>query len=322
MKIWAASCPAKIVLFGEWGVLKGAPAVASTVRSRFRVKTSQDPNSQKIQFIDESPDSRLRPVELSSIDDTPLPPDWIRLHRDFKFLLNEFRMERSGWKLQLQRDWKISEGYGSSSALTLCLYLALKSKLETQFKISEDLDTRARFFESSPEISSLIGLDQGSGLDFATQWMGGSVHYRKSESGRHVTPLQLSFPENLVILHTGRKVDTRSAIKSSDFILPLIQKLSASVETFVDKQDWERAIEQHYELFKNTPVVPQWISELRDDLLSKNICSALKTTGAGGGDALLIYLKQNKKSEFKEWAEKHSFWLGSFPFASQGAALS
>jgi len=215
------SAPGKLILFGEYAVLFGAPAVVAAMDRRAvvtmrpfagsgweiaapgliarRARLEVEPDNT-VRWHDEKLgrdaygliDQLLRGIgESGSIDLVKLPP--------LEAILDTraFFESAGGWESKL--------GLGSSAALTV----AFASALEVW---AGDEATS----EGTRRLQELVALHRGvqggagSGIDVAASFLGGVIRYQLAEDGSVTDAAPLALPENLrmVFVWTGRAAST------------------------------------------------------------------------------------------------------------------
>jgi mevalonate kinase len=271
-----ASSPAKLILFGEWAVLSGHPGIATALSPRMNLTVS--------------------PAEKLSFDaGEAAAPSFFEFNRACIELLG---LDGLCAELKWQREWKLCEGLGSSSATLATIAMAF-------FDESETADRSALWERLLPVLRAASGT-QASGLDLAAQLLGGSVVL---ESGR-VRRVELERPANLWLVHTGEKAVTPTELRSRKLDPGLMSEIGASARRFTQIHDYVSAIDEHYELLAQLGVVPQWVTEARETWISKGLVRTLKTTGAGGGDALLVWMNDPAAAQvLRVDVESRGWWI-------------
>ncbi len=225
-------------------------------------------------------------------------------------------------KIQIKIDchWQPTEGLGSSSAIVACL-LGFRESL---FRNPKNLNSRfqALFLEGRKIIQILQG-GQASGLDLAVQLWGGAVCVQSSRSLRNqVKPLKhFKLPRNLILIHTYKKFSTPSLIKkiksgnqkmNSHFFRPIVESTNKFLKSDKALNHWRQAIVEHFNAFKDKPLfVPTPLGKEMNSWLQLEYVEAIKTTGAGGGDALLGLMVRENLSLFKNELQKKRYKLRS-----------
>lgn len=207
MTVAQVSAPGKIILSGEYAVLRNAPAVVMAVDRRAVVSvtshehpwcTVQTPgyangswrcevsSSAKITWLDELPTSGLQLVETVVAQSGQIAPAIISVDT------SAFFDESSGIKF----------GLGSSAAATAALTAALGG---SQAAIA-DTWTMAR--------GAHAAMQGGSGADIAASCFGGLLNYRRDAAG---LPAKLNWPDALEfrVFFSGVAASTRTAVENA-----------------------------------------------------------------------------------------------------------
>jgi len=312
-------CPAKLILFGEWSVLHGSPALACTLGKYFSLKyQSQEANGalSSIVWNDDSPKNPLPSYTHNFTSD--VNQLWAKAQSFVELLFPKSFFESKKILMTLSRNWPLFEGGGSSSALGVCL-IYLKHSLLPNSKEPNSLSDS--FFAQEGDFQKLISFEGGSGVDFASQWLGKTILYSRNlqEKKFDLKNIEIQYPKELCLIHTKKKINTRQMLATFQPTSSQIRSIQTSVEKFITSHDWEEAIHKHFEIFSNTVVCPEEINHIHDELKSLKLLSALKTTGAGGGDALLCLLSsENKISELQSWCHERNYSLTRPKFAVEG----
>ena len=172
MSVSLASAPGKVVLFGEYAVLDGAPAIAMAVDRRARVRVASD--------------GRDLPGVDSALVDAVIDGMGASSALSCECDTSEFLDAASATKF----------GLGSSAALTVALCAAIKGDADV-------LDDAARIHRAWQG-------GVGSGVDIACAVSGGLVEYRAQ--GQRVVPLQWPAGLAFRLLWTGTASDTRDRL--------------------------------------------------------------------------------------------------------------
>jgi len=293
--VW--SVPAKMVLFGEWAVLAGHSAIATTLEPRFSLHCR---SAEVDRFVSVSPEGE-QTMNVTEVPDG----SYFAWARDMLvYLRARTRGPPRACAWRFERAWLESEGLGSSSALFVTLFAAFHEQ-ESPLHV-EDLRAAHREFMEG----------QGSGIDVAAQFHGGSIRYNLQQT----EALKLAAPEELFVFHTGDKARTLDSLRSRAPMPSELQtQISFSVARFLEDGDWERAIETHHLPLQTWGVVPPRVQQLRARWRERGFISALKTTGAGGGDALLCWLRPNRETAWREDVKSLGFgWVRKPVFGFSG----
>lgn len=210
-----SSAPGKLMLFGEYGVLEGGPAVLIAVNRRAHVSISSAERATVTSpgFINEPAffSYRKRPQTGTGVSDTAAPSliwEWesadmakrLRLVSTIgEQLLPVVPTESLKIELDTQElfDGPNKLGLGSSAALCVALSGALAHYADTNISL-EHCQQLHHSFQGS-----------GSGADVATCFTGGVIIYRTGND-----PLPISIPEglHLACVWTGISSSTQSML--------------------------------------------------------------------------------------------------------------
>lgn len=300
------SVPAKILLFGEWGVTAGGPAVCTALDRRLGLKVRRR-GGKGLRFISsegetdtEGPGHAVdgffgfaaRLVGALSEDDTKV---W------------------EGHELTFERPWRLEDGLGSSSAVTVAL-LCANYGLRGQ-----DPPDEAELWKQGRALLRRFQSARASGADLAAQIYGGTVVL----SDETIAPVNLKFPQELLVVHTGRKADTAAELANRGALpADFIRRIGDSVRAFLQTPDWERAIEEHADLLQGLGVVPDFVQAAARDWKKRGWIRTLKTTGAGGGDALLVWTVPDYRSLLEADLAARGWCRGQHRLGSPGWSFS
>jgi phosphomevalonate kinase len=313
----ALSAPGKLVLLGEYAVLRGAPAVVMAVDRRARVELV--PSGSELWSVTAPPlvadtlrfalaaDGSVRwlaepsaapcgldlvehllssMVAAGLLDATSLPPAAATL--DTRSLFED--VGGDGLKL----------GLGSSAAVTV----ALASGLAQWGGRGELLVDPLRWLDSLLALHRGLQGGRGSGVDLAASLLGGVVSYRLGADGRVAAADPLPMPSglHLAVVWTGRAADTGSMLRRLDERLAagdvaveaalgrLAELSSAGAEAFRHGRvaPFLEAVDAYCDAMEALgraaalPIVSAEHDELRG--LARRNRSSYKPSGAGGGD--------------------------------------
>jgi phosphomevalonate kinase len=317
----ALSAPGKLVLLGEYAVLRGAPAVVMAVDRRARVELAPSGNESwsvtalplaadtfgfalaadgSLRWLADPP-SAPRGLELVEhllgsmaaaglLDPTSLPPAAATL--DTRALYEK----AAGGGLKL--------GLGSSAAVTV----ALASALAQWGGRGELLVDPLRWLGSLLALHRRLQGGRGSGVDLAASLLGGVVSYRLGADGNvaDADPLPMPAGLHLVVVWTGRAADTGSMLQRLDERLTggdasVVAALDRLAELSVAGSEAFRlgrvdallaAVGAYCEAMESLgraaglPIVSAEHEALRR--LAHRHGAAFKPSGAGGGDLGLV----------------------------------
>lgn len=171
------SVPGKLILAGEYDVLKGGTALAATVAPRLTVTLALADGHQGATHI--SSDLWTAPRYLRRDDP-------VSFYGHDEMLTAAVAVALKTWNLpdlnvSVQSGFDVSSGFGSSSALRLAVLAAGKLLAHPDLNPS---NTRESMKESMLDCARLAYSLQkaaqsgASGYDIATQWLGGAVEFR------------------------------------------------------------------------------------------------------------------------------------------------
>ena len=282
------SVPGKIILFGEWAVTVGAPGVATALDCRLQLKISDGiPGETQLVSGDRT----------AVLHDEPIPGYFYLVSQTLLLLREESDPELwKGKTLEFISGWKAEEGLGSSSAVVLALLLA---------QAAGGTFARDHIWLRGREILRICQNPMASGLDLATQVQGGSVILQSDEA----LPFALEFPAPLRLIHTGRKMKTETELAERKITQNFAQGIQDSVLNFIRTRDWITAIREHAKLLEEFGVVPNEVREAAKEWRKLGWIEALKTTGAGGGDALLAWIHPGAEDLLLKDLEQRGWWM-------------
>lgn len=191
----SASAPGKIVAWGEYAVLAGAPACVMAVDRYARVKLSSatdlqlsaegfDTPSVQQQHLNwtHEPVAAMAESILQQWGYNAFPEHW-HIHQDTRSCYHH------GRKL----------GIGSSAALCVALYRAFTAALQLPASFPEALEIHRAFQGGS-----------GSGLDVAASWYGGTIRFQQQQ----VQPLPWPADLGFCVVFTGQSASTAEYLKN------------------------------------------------------------------------------------------------------------
>jgi mevalonate kinase len=132
---------------------------------------------------------------------------------------------------------------------------------------------------------------------------------------------QLVKPKEVLLIHTGKKQSTANELATRIPELSLLQELSNSAERFVQSRKWIEEMTEHHRLLESLGVVPAWLSDLKTNWEKRFGIRALKTTGSGGGDALLVWCDVDSQPAFRNELATLGFWEQLASWNAEGLTL-
>ncbi len=298
------ACPGKIVLFGEWAVLKGSPALSIAITQLCKTQ-------YEIQEV-----ARGRAVSVhwkTPLEELQFPN---AQEEDLSFLeklLFQIKPQFSA-ELKSEFEWDLSHGLGSSSALVLSAMGIFSSAAFKTF-----VEMNLIWLEARKLQQALQG-GKGSGIDLAAQICGGAVVVQ----GDSLQKFELKLPPEIFFLHSGKKHSTAQAL---EFGVPtdLYKKISKSSEQFLGggvNPDWEKAISEHNLAFRDSEILDSKITELSTHLKQSKISASLKSCGAGGSETIMVFAEVSRHEKIREIAERLGFKLIKHQINPKGFSIS
>ncbi len=271
-----ASAPAKAMLFGEYAVLEGAPAVALAFDRRITATARRTGRSRVA--------SDLLPGGALDVDVEGVLP-----HPVLRFVWPLLRAAGPGIELAFDAGFPPVWGLGSSSASTLAAAAALRA-LD-----GRDVSPGALFAEVLDRQRDVQGA--ASGYDAATQLTGGCTVFRPaspSPFGRARAAEGWSW----LIAWTGDKVSTGAMIRSvrerHPRGAPIYSRVGALAEEAVDRiaahdpTGVGGCLRRGQALLEELGASPAWATERARALAASPGVLGARLSGAGGGDCLVV----------------------------------
>lgn len=298
MKV-VASAPGKLMLYGEHAVVYGSPCIVTAVDQRVRV--SVEPNGEGEIHVC-SPNVGLdeyhKQIDRLGRDDVPKSMQFVE-HLVKRFYLKN-KIKR-GIRISTESDFSTQFGFGSSAAVVVALAKALARYFDVE------MDNKALFEMAYQAVLDVQGV--GSGFDVAASVYGGTIYY--------VTPGTVieeickgDLP--MVVGYTGVKADTPTLIRQVaelkrnegwvDSVFADITKLVDRAKLLFVGKDF---VQLGKLMNKNQKLLATLnVSSVELDKLIKASRDAgaygAKLSGAGGGDCMVAFVKENQKAKVVE----------------------
>lgn len=281
------SAPGKLMLFGEHSVVYGKPCVVTAVNQRIFVKITKTENDI---ILINAPEVNVKNYSIKVSD-----LGAVEYQKEVKFVLkaveNFFKKYKvsSGLKISTHSEFSSLFGFGSSSAVTVCVVKGLSKIFDIQ------VYNKSLFDIAYKTVLDVQGV--GSGFDLAAATWGGTLYF--VGGGKKITPINIK-PFKLIVGYTGIKADTATLIKKVarsidrnksrvDEIFDSITEIVEKSKKMLIKNDFaglgELMIQNQSLLNKLKVSVP-----MLDSLISASIKSGAygaKLSGAGGGDCMI-----------------------------------
>jgi phosphomevalonate kinase len=309
-RVVQATAPGKLVFAGEYAVLEGAPAIATSVGARARA-TVADLAGKTYELCINNSDTifRFAPHDDGSLDWLALPArDTGLIEAVYRTLVAADLWQPPPEALRIQLDSRAfftttpdgvehKLGFGSSAAVCVALTAALLWRAGIAPEAAPALNAH-RLFQAG----------KGSGIDVACSFAGGTIEYFRSVSGSPAWR-NIPWPDGLYVLPvwTGLSASTAVMLDKLDNYRQaepasydnFLADLTASSNYVVTQ--WEAgqaaivlaAIEdfsQHLRALDTTAGVGIW-SEIHQTLgrIAAEAGAVYKPSGAGGGDFGLAF---------------------------------
>ena len=299
-----AKIPGKIMLAGEYAVLYGGEALAFTV-DRF-MEVSASPHPERFCLI-----SNLWQEPL--IFDGENPPSHLLMDPFVETVLSGAQLcSIRGATVDVRSQLSTQFGIGSSSALRLGVLLALRG-LDADKSYFEEVPTQ-RHWELARLAHDLQRRQQqaASGYDIATQLAGGLVHFcpgrgedlnPHSVSTRACTAKRLDAfvefwvggagaPTALVVKDTVRFLERHALVQrvmeNSALLVNQFLAMCAGDASKAQLAELIRLCVAQREIFEESPHFPRRFFDILKQIPGFDRSFTVKTTGAGGEDALML----------------------------------
>ena len=330
------SVPGKIMLSGEYAVLNGGKALATTIDRSLRVVGEK------------------RAPGTGCIIDSDLWANSIhKSKQDFDQYIDKEKAEEplidsvlkfgsiynlTDLKISVKSSIEIQWGIGSSSALRLGVGAAIR-QLSLSNPATNDWEVPKEAWKQQLEWQG-----KASGYDIAAQFLGGVVAFE--HDSRRTWPgttnkLQARRPleSYLEVFIGGAGAPTTSTTQTTrewlqtnqrnEKLIVLSQSLNNGFEKVLASENnllledvLIPAVSKHRKFFSSSPLFPSHLSQKLDEISGIDQLWSWKTTGAGGEDAILVVgSKENRKIAYAALQQ-----LGWKPlpasFSSQGLKIS
>lgn len=296
--------PGKVMLAGEYSVLFGGSALAATVKNQMEVTATTHTDGRCL----------LRSAMWKKPIDCATDETSQGIHGPLleAALLGMKRNNINGAAISISGNLKPEYGFGSSSALRLGTSVALKS-LSTGIMAETYWDEAKEAY-----LQQKNAQQQASGYDIVTQYVGGVALFNPAISEERVIwPGRITlFPKRTIktlnsIVHVfvgGKGAPTTKTMQGTlswledNQLMPAVVAASEHlIEAFKNAlnrngnslDDLIRAAAAVRTIFSHAPAFPDWLTDLFDSLPGFDETFTVKTTGAGGEDAILLIGNEN-----------------------------
>jgi hypothetical protein len=319
--------PGKIMLAGEYAVLRGGHSLAATVSCGMTVEASWDPKAASWS-IESDIWSEPRVVADDHTPQTDI------LCRAVQFAARKTSLH--GGTLRVSSEIAIKDGIGSSSALRLgvcAAFLALRDHLNPS--LSQEAAQSAWQLQCE-------GQGVASGYDIICQQQGGLVEFSFEYENNKWKPRwfkhDLEASNQIVHIFTGGNgAPTTPTIQTTSSWLEganRFERLIDASETLVDMLNqaikWPDAISLRRlyaacgtvrQLFAGNPTFPTAVAERLAEVPGMDSDWSWKTTGAGGEDAIILLGTNLQISAAAQALESLGWHKAAFHLANVGMMI-
>ena len=280
-QISAWSAPGKLMLFGEYAVLEGHPAVALCMNARIRCTAV--PGGGQVHFDAPSLLGDRGPIAtdvLASPPDPALELLWP--------LITEAYLAFDGIALRFDAEFPHTWGLGSSSASSLAAIAAVWTLMDRD-RVPESLFATVRRFQRRLQGAA-------SGYDAATQLLGGAVRFVGGDTPQMERIEGPRLP--WIVAYTGVKASTGDMIRAVRARHPVGSPIYARIGKLAEAgadllAQGDRALlgegmNVGHELLADLGAVPDELDDRIRALQRDPWVHGARMSGAGGGDCVLI----------------------------------
>lgn len=317
----SVSAPGKLMLFGEHAVVYGSPCIVTAVNQRVYVSIKKtgdariNINAPGLQIDNYS----LNVSDLGHID---YPKDVRFVLKAIEIFFKKYNVE-SGLNIYTKSDFSSLFGFGSSSAVTVCMVKALAEIFDIQ------VDNKALFDISYETVLEIQGV--GSGFDIAAAVWGGTIYFVRG--GKVIRPLKISDP-SLIVGYTGIKADTTTLVqkvsklynshkKNIDEIFTSIKMVVDNAKTALLNTDYPKLgelMDKNQSLLEKLSVSSIELDNLINSAKQAGALGA-KLSGAGGGDCMIALADKSKILEIRKAIEKSDGTVLDVKFNAEGVKI-
>lgn len=343
--------PGKLVLFGEYAVLHGAPAVVTSVDRGIRVQIAPRNAGSHLTMthlgIAPTPIASLRQNGVPAAD--ALFPDADRQVQAVLDIIDAFERQVDFGRAApppvdigvdardlYQRGLKM--GLGSSAALTVALLAGLHA--HTRGKRPD----RQALFNHAFRVHRYLQGNRGSGVDVAASVYGGTLRYRLPDDRIETTPeiRALAWPETLhgSTVWIGKSASTARSLSDLDryrnrradgywsAMRPLMQAAREGSQMLADgnARGFMDAVDDYYRLLEDLTLRSRATIITADDgrlaAIARDHDAVYKPSGAGGGDVGLFFADDEDKLEHTRRATaKAGYQMLDVKWGARGVTL-
>lgn len=319
MKKITASAPGKLMLSVGYAVVHGYPTIVTAVDQRLYVTIEK--NGVDIFHLN-APDLGLSSYtkNMADLGKKDLPKSVVFIEILYRNFLRKYP-QKEGIKVTTKSDFSSTYGFGSSSAVTVAFAKALTKLYGLNLSEKELFDL---CFEAVIDVQGV-----GSGFDLASAIWGGTIYY--------VSPAKIVRKVNLselplMVVYSKEKADTPTLIRMVDNmylhekekiekIFKKIAKVADDFAKFAETKDWRKLgslFNKSQEQARALNVSTKKLDEIVEIAL-KNGAYGATSSGAAGGDCILILADDKSQSAIKKDSETAGFKVLDVSINAEGA---
>lgn len=313
------SAPGKLMLFGEHAVVYNRPCLVTAVDQRMKaeVEVLEQPVFQ-LEAKDVSVTGYKKPMSELGKGDIPKGAKFAEIavrsfltrHSEFISgssklkgkMLKQVQHDNIGIRIITKSDFSSQFGFGSSSAVTVCVIKALSELFDKK------LTDKQIFHLAYKTVLDVQG--KGSGFDIAAAIFGGTLYF--VTGGKVIEPLAVSYLP-LVVGYSGIKADTVTLVnqvkeKADKYpeivksIYDTIEKIVNQAKIFIEKNDWQSVGELMNVNQGLLAALGVSSNKLEAMIYAAREAGAYgtKLSGAGGGDCMIAITPEMRRKEVEK----------------------
>lgn len=315
------SAPGKIMLFGEYAVLLGQPCLVAAVNKRMYVTIEKRKDSL---FALHAPDMQVNGYKknMLKIGKGEMPKETHFAEVAVRNFFEQYPFQK-GITVTATSAFSNKFGFGSSSAIVVCVIFALA-------KLFGVVLSKKELFALSYK-TVLDVQKRGSGFDVASAIYGGLLYYVAGGKIMRKLPIE-DIP--LLVAYSGKKADTGLLLelfeqklkRHKEIIIhtcALIGKIVEAAKEAIVKKEWD--VVGRLMTVNNAYLTVFDINNKKIDALIdfayKNNSYGAKTSGAGGGDSIIILIAHAKKKKCIKEFEKNDMQIIDIAIDSEGVRV-
>jgi mevalonate kinase len=317
----SVSAPGKLMLFGEHAVVYGNPCIVTAVDQRIYVNVEKKVG-ENINI--NAPELRVDnySIKISDLGRIDYPKEVKFVLKAVEIFFKKFKVV-SGLKIDTKSDFSSLFGFGSSSAVTVCVIKALAEIFDIQ------VGNKALFDISYKTVLEVQGV--GSGFDIAAAVWGGTIYF--VGGGKVIKPLKISDPI-LVVGYTGIKADTTTLVqkvaglyktdkKNIDEIFTSIKVVVRGARIALENTDYLKLgelMDENQKLLRKLSVSSAKLDNLINSAKQAGAFGA-KLSGAGGGDCMIALADKSKTLKISKAIEQSGGTVLDVKFNAEGVKI-